>query len=80
MLTMASRLLVLNAGSSSLKFKVFSQTAQGSLVAGMGGVMERIGDTANSALLAKGDGKKFEIKTVRCSCVSAISWSTSVGF
>ena len=60
------RVLVLNAGSSSLKFKTF--TLMGSdLEPGMGGVFERIGDEANSCLLAKGvtptgDKKKWDIK------------------
>lgn len=70
------RLLVVNAGSSSLKFKVFSQSATG-LLPGLGGVVERIGDTANSALLAKGetaDGqkKKWEIKHPAKDHVSAM--------
>ena len=43
----ASKVLVLNAGSSSLKFKLFDR-AQGSLIAAVSGLIERIGDTANS--------------------------------
>ena len=43
--------LVLNAGSSSLKFKVFSTDP---LIAGMGGMFDRIGDTSSSMLVAKG--------------------------
>lgn len=60
------RVLVLNAGSSSLKFKTFTLTGS-DLEPGMGGVFERIGDEANSCLLAKGvtptgDKKKWDIK------------------
>ena len=43
----ASKVLVLNAGSSSLKFKLFDRTT-GSLKAAVSGLIERIGDTANS--------------------------------
>ena len=43
----ASKVLVLNAGSSSLKFKLFDR-AQGNLIAAVSGLIERIGDTANS--------------------------------
>lgn len=46
----ANSLLVLNAGSSSLKFKLFSVTP---FVARASGLVERIGDTANSTLVAK---------------------------
>lgn len=45
-----SKLLVLNAGSSSLKFKVFSSNP---FLPGASGVIERIGDVANSCLTAK---------------------------
>ena len=45
---MASKqVLVLNAGSSSLKFKLFDN-AKSQLVASVSGLIERIGDTANS--------------------------------
>lgn len=78
----AGKLLVINAGSSSLKFKVFNQTTKG-LVAGMGGVVERIGDEANSALLAKGplasgETKKFEIPAKAKDHVKAME--TVMGF
>lgn len=61
----AGRLLVINAGSSSLKFKLFSAAP---LVAGLGGLIERIGDAANSTLSAKvqlpdGTMKKWNDKT-----------------
>ena len=47
-LAMASKkVLVLNAGSSSLKFKLFDE-AKSKLVASVSGLIERIGDTANS--------------------------------
>lgn len=45
------RVLVLNAGSSSLKFKLFDLAP--ALVSSVGGMIDRIGDTANSALIAK---------------------------
>ena len=53
------RVLVLNAGSSSLKFKTFEMSSGGgsraaTLLPGMGGIFERIGDEANSGLVAKG--------------------------
>ena len=78
----AGKVLVLNAGSSSLKFKVFQQTAKG-LVAGMGGVVERIGDEANSTLLAKGptpsgETKKWEIPAKSKDHVKAME--TVLGF
>lgn len=75
-----SKLLVLNAGSSSLKFKVFSADT---LRAGVGGVVERIGDVANSCLLAKGpipsgENKKWDIKVAAKDHVSAME--TILGF
>lgn len=48
---MGGKVLVLNAGSSSLKFKVFGLEP---FAAGMGGMFDRIGDTAASTLIAKG--------------------------
>uniref|UniRef100_A0A7S0S850 Probable acetate kinase n=1 Tax=Chlamydomonas leiostraca TaxID=1034604 RepID=A0A7S0S850_9CHLO len=76
-----NRLMVLNAGSSSLKFKLFTQTNDG-LVPGVGGVMERIGDAANSALIAKGQTatgpKKWEVKAPASDHVSAMQ--TILGF
>lgn len=45
------RVLVLNAGSSSLKFKLFDLAP--ALASSVGGMIDRIGDTANSALIAK---------------------------
>jgi acetate kinase len=44
------RVLVLNAGSSSLKFKLFDLAPLASTV---GGMIDRIGDTSKSALIAK---------------------------
>jgi acetate kinase len=49
-LTRAGRILVLNAGSSSLKFKCFDVSPFSSCI---GGLVERIGDTVNSTLVAK---------------------------
>ncbi|KAF8062901.1 ackA [Scenedesmus sp. PABB004] len=46
----AGRILVLNAGSSSLKFKLFSLAP---FAAGVGGMVDRIGDAARSCLTAK---------------------------
>ncbi len=43
----AKKVLVLNAGSSSLKFKLFDE-AKSKLVASVSGLIERIGDTSNS--------------------------------
>ncbi|KXZ55440.1 ACK1 protein [Gonium pectorale] len=59
-----SKLLVLNAGSSSLKFKIFGTEP---LVAGSGGMFDRIGDAANCTLKASvpdgsGKAKKWELK------------------
>lgn len=45
------RVLVLNAGSSSLKFKLFDLAP--TLASTVGGMIDRIGDKANSALIAK---------------------------
>lgn len=42
--------MVLNAGSSSLKFKVFEKLADGKLQALATGLCERIGDPANSKM------------------------------
>lgn len=42
--------LVINSGSSSLKFKLFTSAAQ-KLSAAVTGLVERIGDTANSQLV-----------------------------
>lgn len=42
--------LVLNAGSSSLKFKVFEETGSGALKALASGNIERIGDLKASKL------------------------------
>ncbi|KAF6258057.1 acetate kinase [Scenedesmus sp. NREL 46B-D3] len=66
----AGKILVLNAGSSSLKFKLFSLAP--ALVAGVGGVIDRIGDTINSNLVAKGDGQKWTNKVPIKDHVSAM--------
>ena len=47
-----SQVLVINSGSSSLKFKLF-ETLGKKLMAVSSGLVERIGDTANSRLKAK---------------------------
>lgn len=74
----ASRLLVLNAGSSSLKFKTFTLNADTGLEAGLGGVFERIGDVGNSCLLAKGldasgQKQKWDIKVPAKDHVAAMA-------
>jgi acetate kinase len=46
---MASRVLVINAGSSSLKFKLFD-LKPGELVPSVRGLLERIGDAGNSSV------------------------------
>jgi hypothetical protein len=65
------RVLVLNAGSSSLKFKLFDVGGP-ALASSVGGMVDRIGDTANSALIAKaaapaggGDSGSGEATTTR---------------
>ncbi|GIL44892.1 hypothetical protein Vafri_2348 [Volvox africanus] len=62
----SSKLLVLNAGSSSLKFKVFGLQP---FAAGIGGMFDRIGDAVNCTLKAStpadpegGKGRKWELK------------------
>lgn len=61
----AARVLVINAGSSSLKFKVF---AADTLLPLVGGLFDRIGDLTNSTLIAKGTAagsqkpEKWELK------------------
>ncbi|DBA99105.1 TPA: activator of C kinase protein 1 [Trebouxia sp. C0004] len=55
----SKKVLVLNAGSSSLKFKLFDE-AKSKLVASVSGLIERIGDTSNSQLVGNilsGDNK-----------------------
>lgn len=42
--------MVMNAGSSSLKFKVFQALGNGELESLASGLCERIGDTANSRM------------------------------
>lgn len=49
----SSKVLVLNAGSSSLKFKLFD-FVQGSLAPAVSGLIERIGDAANSRIILQG--------------------------
>eukprot|EP00882_Tetradesmus_deserticola_P013158 GHRQ01013954.1.p1 GENE.GHRQ01013954.1~~GHRQ01013954.1.p1 ORF type:complete len:415 (+),score=167.05 GHRQ01013954.1:498-1742(+) len=66
----AGNILVLNAGSSSLKFKLFSLAPN--LVASVGGMIDRIGDTHNSNLVAKGDGQKWTEKVPINDHVSAM--------
>lgn len=61
------RILVLNAGSSSLKFKLFDLAP--ALASSVGGMIDRIGDKANSALIAKAtlpDGTKKWKDQVGC--------------
>lgn len=62
----ASKVLVLNAGSSSLKFKLFENAAKG-LSAAAAGLVEQIGNPERSAITARtlsgGTSDKTEIKT-----------------
>ena len=55
---MASKILVLNAGSSSLKFKLFEGGNKAKLRAIIGGLVDRIGDTGNSELVISAGGAK----------------------
>ncbi|GLC39198.1 activator of C kinase protein 1 [Pleodorina starrii] len=71
-----SKLLVLNAGSSSLKFKVFGLQP---FAAGIGGMFDRIGDGANCTLKASApphaagaQGRKWEQKCFAKDHVSAM--------
>ncbi len=50
MSALRNKLLVLNAGSSSLKFKIFECVRDGSLATIGSGLCERIGDPANSRM------------------------------
>ena len=52
------KVLVLNAGSSSLKFKLFDE-AKNKLFASVSGLIERIGDTSNSQVTP--DGQRFRV-------------------
>lgn len=63
------RVLVLNAGSSSLKFKLFTAAGTSLGEAGLGGQFDRIGDVANCTLKASQPGaapgmkpRKWELK------------------
>ena len=49
---------VVNAGSSSLKFKLFGIEP---FAAGWGGVVERIGDVEKSRLIAKGSDANGQV-------------------
>jgi acetate kinase len=49
---MPSRVLVVNAGSSSLKFKLFDVIGK-TINATVGGLLERIGDVENSQIVVK---------------------------
>ena len=60
---MASKILVLNSGSSSLKFSLFERAANVLSSVASGGV-ERIGDTQNSQLVAHDAGHKSTIKVL----------------
>lgn len=59
---MASKVLVLNSGSSSLKFKLFDLGTDSSLKAVVGGMVEQIGDLANSRLKAASLAENKETK------------------
>lgn len=57
---LASRVLVVNTGSSSLKFKLFNMNP---LTPVLGGVIERIGDVAKSSVAAKVGSEKLSFNT-----------------
>lgn len=70
---MGSSLLVVNSGSSSLKFKLFDRSAN-KLAAVVTGLVERIGDTEHSRLVATNDkdssnpGKRvYQVREKKCS-------------
>ncbi|GAB4816999.1 hypothetical protein N2152v2_004045 [Parachlorella kessleri] len=63
MAAIRNKVLVLNAGSSSLKFKLFEMGGSDSLKAIASGLCERIGDPSKSSMKAKGgasDNKVFQ--------------------
>ncbi len=71
---------MLNAGSSSLKFKTFQRDTKGALGPGVGGVFERIGDESNSCLIAKGidasgQQTKWELK-IPARYRARLAWDT----
>nr|ALD82623.1 ackB [Platydorina caudata] len=75
-MSLFAKLLVLNAGSSSLKFKIFGVQP---FVAGVGGMFDRIGDAVNCTFKAStpsnspGEkGRKWEIKIPAKDHVSAM--------
>lgn len=61
----SKKVLVLNAGSSSLKFKLFDE-AKSKLVASVSGLIERIGDTANSQVTSH--AQRFHLYPVTSYC------------
>ena len=70
--------LVINSGSSSLKFKLFTSAAQ-KLSAAVTGLVERIGDTANSQLIVsnqksepQGGKQTFQVR-IRVSAIARAS-------
>ena len=65
---MASKVLVINSGSSSLKFSLF-EAAKAALSSIASGVVERIGDTDKSQLVAQAHGSQ---KTTTRVCYLAL--------
>ncbi len=61
----SKKVLVLNAGSSSLKFKLFDE-AKIKLVASVSGLIERIGDTSNSQVTPH--AQRFHVYAVTSYC------------
>ena len=68
---MASKILVLNSGSSSLKYKLYERAAQ-ALSAVASGVVERIGDTANSQFISHEAGSNATVKAEVADHASAL--------
>ena len=64
----SKKVLVLNAGSSSLKFKLFDE-AKNKLVASVSGLIERIGDTSNSQVIPH--AQRFHVYAVTSYCNTA---------
>ena len=68
---MASKILVLNSGSSSLKYKLYERAAQ-ALTSVASGVVERVGDTANSQLISHEAGSNATVKAEVADHTSAL--------
>ena len=63
---MPSRILVVNSGSSSLKFKLFDWVAQSTLTPCVSGLLERVGDAANSSVTVKVRSTRYSVRPSHC--------------